>query len=77
MSQSKADRWSARGALLLGFLCVFLLVGGFGAWGATTQIMGAVIAQGRVEVAQNRQVVQHPDGGVVSEILVEEGDEVA
>jgi HlyD family secretion protein len=76
MSQSKADRWSARGALLLGFLCVFLLVGGFGAWGATTQIMGAVIAQGRVEVAQNRQVVQHLDGGVVAEIAVEEGERV-
>jgi HlyD family secretion protein len=69
-------RWSARSSLLLGFLCVVLLVGGFGAWGATTYIMGAVIAQGRVEVAQNRQVVQHLDGGVVAEILVEEGDQV-
>jgi HlyD family secretion protein len=38
--------------------------------------MGAVIASGRVEVAQNRQVVQHLDGGVVAEILVEEGDQV-
>ncbi len=69
-------RWSARSPLLLGFLCVLLLVGGFGAWGATTPIMGAVIASGRVEVAQNRQVVQHLDGGVVAEILVEEGDQV-
>nr|WP_246849545.1 HlyD family type I secretion periplasmic adaptor subunit [Rubellimicrobium arenae] len=59
-----------------GFLCLALLVGGFGAWGATTHIMGAVIAHGRVEVAQNRQVVQHPDGGVVAEILVKEGDRV-
>jgi HlyD family secretion protein len=42
----------------------------------TSHIMGAVIAHGRVEVAQNRQVVQHPDGGVVQEILVKEGDRV-
>jgi HlyD family secretion protein len=69
-------RWSARSSLLLGFLCLLLLLGGFGAWAASTHITGAVIASGRVEVAQNRQVVQHPDGGVVSEILVKEGDEV-
>ncbi len=76
-SSTPDRRWSARSALLLGFSCVLLLVGGFGAWGATTHITGAVIASGRVEVAQNRQVVQHPDGGVVAEILVEEGDQVA
>jgi HlyD family secretion protein len=38
--------------------------------------MGAVVASGRIEVAQNRQVVQHPDGGVVAEIAVEEGARV-
>lgn len=70
-------RWSARSALFLGFLVLLVLVGGLGAWASTTRIMGAVIASGRVEVAQNRQVVQHPDGGVVAEILVEEGDQVA
>lgn len=78
MSRAPTDaRWSARSSLWMGFLCLLLLVGGFGAWGATTRIMGAVIAHGRVEVAQNRQVVQHPDGGVVQEILVEEGAQVA
>ncbi len=40
-------------------------------------ISGAIIAGGQVEVDQNRQVVQHPDGGVVAEILVDEGDLVA
>ncbi|WP_210529220.1 HlyD family type I secretion periplasmic adaptor subunit [Rubellimicrobium arenae] len=76
MSAVSDVRWSARAPLTTGFLCLALLVGGFGAWGATTHIMGAVIAHGRVEVAQNRQVVQHPDGGVVAEILVKEGDRV-
>lgn len=70
-------RWSARAPLLLGALCLLVLVGGFGAWGALARLTGAVVASGRVEVAQNRQVVQHPDGGVVSAILVEEGDVVA
>ncbi len=72
-----ATRWSARGALIAGFLTVLLLVGGLGMWGMFAEISGAVIAPGRIEVDQNRQVVQHPDGGVVAEILVKEGDTVA
>lgn len=73
---SAASRWSARGPLLLGFACLGILVGGFGVWAVETELMGAVVAPGRIEVAQNRQVVQHPDGGIVAEILVKEGDRV-
>jgi HlyD family type I secretion membrane fusion protein len=70
-------RWSARGSLIAGFLTVLVLVGGLGVWGMFAEISGAVIAPGRIEVDQNRQVVQHPDGGVVAEIMVKEGDTVA
>ncbi|SFB06552.1 HlyD family secretion protein [Poseidonocella pacifica] len=69
--------WSARGHLLVGVIALIVLVGGFGTWATFTTISGAIIAQGRIEVDQNRQVVQHPDGGVVEEIIVDEGDEVA
>jgi HlyD family secretion protein len=68
--------WSARTPLIIGLVALILLVGGFGSWAMLTELSGAVIANGRVEVDQNRQVVQHPDGGVVSEILVDEGDTV-
>ncbi len=68
---------SARGPVLLGLLALALLLGGFGLWSVTTRIAGAVVAAGQVEVEQNRQVVQHPDGGVVTEILVKDGDLVA
>lgn len=71
---STDNAWSARRQLFLGFLGLFILVGGFGTWAATSQISGAIIAPGRIEVDQNRQIVQHPDGGVVDEILVDEGD---
>lgn len=64
--------WSARGPILLGVICIILLVGGFGAWSMLTQIAGAIISSGRIEVEQNRQIVQHPDGGVVKEIFVTE-----
>ncbi len=69
-------KWSARGGLTLGVLGLVILVGGFGSWAVLANISGAIITSGRVAVESNRQVVQHPDGGVVSEILVREGDRV-
>ncbi|MCF2871756.1 HlyD family type I secretion periplasmic adaptor subunit [Octadecabacter sp. G9-8] len=69
--------WSARRPLTLGILALVVLVGGFGGWAVTAQITGAVIASGLIEVDQNRQVVQHLDGGIVTEIFVDEGDVVA
>ncbi len=72
-----SQRWSARTPLVLGYAAIALLVGGLGAWGIGTEIAGAVIAQGTVRVESERQVVQHPDGGVVGEILARDGDHVS
>ena len=72
----KSRSWSARGPVLLGLLALVTLLGGFGIWAVRSNIAGAIIASGRIEVDRNRQIVQHPDGGVVSEILVVEGDTV-
>lgn len=71
------NTWSAKRPLLIGILTLFVLVGGFGTWAVFAQITGAVIASGQIEVEQNRQVIQHPDGGIVAAILVNEGDMVA
>jgi len=68
--------WSARVPVMLGLIALVTLVGGFGVWAVRANIAGAIIASGRIEVDRNRQIVQHPDGGVVSEILVDEGDTV-
>ena len=70
-------RWSVRRVMATGILALLILVGGFGTWAVMAQIRGAVLTSGQIEVDRNRQVVQHPDGGVVAEILVDEGDEVA
>src|SRR3712207_302564 len=51
-----------------------LLVVGCGGWAAVAQINGSVIAQGTVKVDQNLKVIQHRDGGIVSQIAVREGD---
>ena len=68
---------SSRFTLVIGFSAIFLLVGGFGTWAVATRIDGAVIAPGRIVLDRNRQAVQHPDGGVLAEVLVSEGDSVA
>lgn len=69
--------WSARSPLMLGFVALLVLVGGFGTWATFSTISGAIVANGRLEVDRNRQVVQHPVGGVVAEIAVDEGDVVS
>jgi HlyD family secretion protein len=66
--------WSATGHVVIGTLALASLVGGFGLWSVRTELAHAVIAVGQIEVDQNRHVVQHPDGGVVSQIMVDEGD---
>ncbi|MDE4129369.1 hypothetical protein [Phaeobacter gallaeciensis] len=41
--------------LTVGFLAILVLVGGFGTWSALSNIAGAVIASGQIEVDRNRQ----------------------
>lgn len=67
---------SARKSVSLGGITAGVLVLGFGLWSVTSEISGAIVASGQIEVSQNRQVVQHPDGGVVAEITVKEAQAV-
>lgn len=71
-----SSRWRASRHVVLGAIALLVLVGGVGVWSAFANIAGAVVAMGQLKVESNRQVVQHPDGGVVKEILVKEGDVV-
>jgi len=69
-------RESIRHHLLVGGLIILLLAGGVGGWAATTQIAGALIAQGSIVVDSNVKKVQHPTGGVVGKLNVQDGDRV-
>jgi HlyD family secretion protein len=62
--------------LLLGSMLSVLLTFGVGGWAATTELAGAVIAQGSLVVDSSVKKVQHPSGGVVSELRVRNGDHV-
>lgn len=57
-----------------------LVIGGglglFLVWAAFAPLNKGATAPGRLAVDSNRTVVQHLDGGVISEVLVREGDEV-
>lgn len=75
--KTKPETWSAGRPVIIGLVAMIVLIGGFGIWAVFSQIAGAVVASGRVEVDRNRQIVQHETGGVVSSIIVDEGDTVA
>lgn len=64
-------------ALATGLATIALTFGAAGVWAATAALSGAVVAPGRVAVATNRQVIQHPHGGVVQRIFVRAGSRVA
>lgn len=74
---SEQTPWSARLPMWIGLASIFLLISSLGTWSMVTQIAGAVVATGTVKVESERQVVQHPDGGVVGTINVRDGDKVA
>lgn len=74
MSPDLEGRWPARRFLALGLISLAILVFGLGGWSAFARIAGAVIAPGTVEVEGNRQIVQHPTGGVIEAILARDGD---
>ncbi|MEO0644377.1 MAG: HlyD family type I secretion periplasmic adaptor subunit, partial [Pseudomonadota bacterium] len=75
-AQRQSKPWHARLPILVGLFAIVVLVGGLGYWAVRTQLAGAVIASGMVQVESNRQVIQHPDGGVVGQILARNGDRV-
>ena len=62
--------------LVAGIVVVLALAGGVGGWAATTELSGALIAQGSIVVDSNVKKVQHPTGGVVGELRVHDGDHV-
>lgn len=68
--------YSARMPLTIGFIALGVLFFGLGVWSVRSQIAGAIIANGMIVVENNRQVVQHAEGGIVGRIAARDGDRV-
>ena len=69
-------RTSLRRYRLAGLTLITVFAGSFGAWSALAPLSGAVVASGHFEVDGSIKKVQHKTGGVVSEILVHDGQRV-
>jgi HlyD family secretion protein len=65
------DRW-----ITIGNRTVYWLLGGLIIFTSLVSINGAVVASGTVTVESNYKTVQHLEGGIVSKILVRNGDRV-
>ena len=61
----------------VGLFVVFGMLGGSLLWAFLAQIDGASVAPGVVVVESSRKVIQHLEGGIVSEIHVREGEIVS
>ncbi len=68
--------WQNGFPLALGLGTIVALVAAIGFWGANVTISGAVLGTGTIEVSTESTAVQHPVGGVVTEILARNGDVV-
>lgn len=68
---------STRPVALMGYAIIFVMFGVFGSWAAVAKLDSAVFAPGTISLEGNRKVVQHLEGGIVAEILVEEADSVS
>ena len=63
--------------VLIGAAIVLAAFVGLGTWAALAPLDSAALAPGNVVVESSRKLVQHPEGGVVESIAVQEGDRVA
>lgn len=72
----KPVRRSYWGPALFGLVVLCGLFGSFGLWASTAELASATVAHGVFVATGTNKTVQHLEGGIVREILVEEGDQV-
>ncbi len=65
-----------RSIIAVGLLILLLVVGGFGAWATLVPLQVAVVVTGEVKLAGGDKPVQHLEGGILREVLVEDGTHV-
>ncbi len=65
-----------RRAVSIGMAVIVITFGFIGLWAALAPLGSAVVGHGMVAVQSNRQTIAHYEGGIVSKILVHEGDRV-
>lgn len=74
--QKKELARAVRKPAFMGWIVVIAITVFFGGWAGFAPLEKAVIAPGSVMVGSNRKTIQHLEGGIISEILVRDGDQV-
>lgn len=72
----RASLINARKPVLVGVIIILIAFVGAGGWAAIAPIDSAAIAPGTVAVTSGRQTIQHLEGGIIKQILVQDGDHV-
>lgn len=81
-TQQAYDAWheglriDGRKFVLAGLLALAVAFGGGGIWAATAPLSGAALAPGVVVATGQNKIVQHLEGGIIEEIMVNEGQQV-
>lgn len=72
----KSTNDGLRRQIWMGYGLIAVMGAAIFGWAANTDISGAVVGAGRVMTQSSEKLIQHPVGGVVGAILVEEGGRV-
>lgn len=67
---------SIKAHTISGILLMAVSFGGFGVWAFAAPLAAAVISQGSFVATGQNKIVQHLEGGIIKDILVNEGDSV-
>jgi HlyD family secretion protein/epimerase transport system membrane fusion protein len=80
---SRENLWMAgspgellRSPIIAGYAVIIMFFGGLGAWAGTAHIASAAIATGVISPDGSRKTVQHLEGGIIADIMVDDGDAV-
>lgn len=74
IAASAKPKW--RQGMTLGYTIMFLFFGVFGGFAAFAPLASSIIASGTVRVDREPRIIQHPNGGLVNELHVREGQHV-
>lgn len=74
LADDSRDITSMEGPKRIGLYLLFLIFIVFGGWAIIAPLDGAAFAPGTVTVKSYKKIVQHLEGGIVSDILARDGD---
>ena len=72
----ESDEISLRGIVIYAAICIVCLLGGSFGWLLFARLDSAALAPGVLVVDSQRKTVQHLEGGILRQILVQEGETV-